>query len=71
MDWILKTISTDSEFFTKVFQKVIKTVEHPKEEVTISVKNKDKKQLYKFVFQWSDENQCGIDVYREVPDEIN
>lgn len=58
--------------FFPVFSKVIKQVNYPQESVIISVKNQQRsealkqevKDKFKFTFDWINEDQCGIEVFR-------
>jgi len=54
-------VNPNSGFFG-VFQKVIKQVKYPIETITI-IANQEK---YKFIFQWQDENICGVDVFKVI-----
>jgi len=57
--------SYSSFWFFPIFQSVIRQhAIYPKENITIN-RNNDYYQ-YKFVFDWQDENTCGIEVYRKV-----
>ncbi len=65
--WQWITVSPSSKLFPMV-QKVMRQVPYPKETVTIQTKGKDINK-YKFDFQWQNEDVCGIDIYKEIPDE--
>jgi hypothetical protein len=50
-----------------LFQKVIKSVQYPKDELTIKTMNRQQKELmFKFKFEWQDENICGIDMFQRI-----
>jgi hypothetical protein len=53
-------IHPGSFFFTNIFQKVLKLVNYPETAKTVRVDD----QKFKFIFDWQDENTCGIDVFR-------
>ena len=61
MPWKRKIIDKYDPFY-RIFQAAIKKVNYPKDELTIKVKD----QFFKFLFQWEDENQCGIEVMEEI-----
>ena len=56
-------------WFFPTFQAVIrKHAIYPQKEITISKHNDgdNNKHSYKFVFDWQDENTCGIEVFKKV-----
>lgn len=68
------TISTSSYLFP-IFQKVMRQVETDKKpEITIKVLNQRRsnacrdviKDMYKFKFDWLEDNVCGIEVFHIV-----
>jgi hypothetical protein len=74
-DWIPYNVHTDSSFFP-IFLKVIKQVESNQQTVTISTINKERSQslhkevkdIFRFIFDWQDENICGILVFKRTED---
>jgi hypothetical protein len=74
--WIRFIIDSNSNFFP-VFQQVIKQVKPEKDNVIIKVLNKEKsqklkmeyKEHFKFVFDWQENNICGIEVFKLIEGE--
>lgn len=73
--WKRIIVTPESNFFS-VFCKAIKNTKKEKETMTIKVidrnrSNRLKKEiydLYKFQFDWQDDNVVGIEVYKKVGD---
>lgn len=61
MKWKRRAIEKGNKFFP-IFQRVIKSVEYPKEQIKIKYNN----QLYKFVFEWQNKDICGIEVFERI-----
>ena len=54
-------------WFIPTFQSVIRQhAIYPNKEITVSKPNHP--YQYKFIFDWQDENICGIEVYRKLKD---
>lgn len=76
--WRKYSIGSDSALFP-VFSKAIKQVQYDKKELTISIINKERskkckariKETFKFLFDWQDEDTCGIEIYKKIGDEGN
>jgi len=74
--WNRYTMTRDCAFFP-IFARVIKQVEFGKESIMVRVVHKERTEkikkpchdLFKLVFEWQDENVCGIDVFKKVWEE--
>ncbi len=51
----------DNKQFLNTFQKVVRSVKHPTEEAHFKVKED---LVYRFEFDWQDEDTCGIEVFK-------
>lgn len=74
--WRRITVTPESNIFP-IFQKAIKQVPYEKESLTINVINKVKsaaskkqvKETFKFIFNWIDEDTCGIELFKKIGEE--